>query len=110
MNRNCPNATINQLASHGYNTALAIASIQTNNSNPKVDNSIATTLANSIVDLNRRFDRFEAFAAAVSSQENSPSPDTDDDSDSVSTTGTNESLNAIQSYLAKSTRTRPDFR
>ena len=75
-----------------------------------MDNSIATTLANSIVDLNRRFDRFEAFATAVSSQENSPSPDTDDDSDSVSTTRTNESLNAIQSYLDKSSSRRSDFR
>ena len=110
MNCNCPNATINQLALHGYNTAMTIASMQTNLSNPGMNDCVANTLANSIVDLNCRFDCFEAFAAAISSQENSPSPDTDDDSDSVSTTRTSESLNAIQSYLDKSSSRRSDFR
>jgi len=109
MNRNSPYATINQLAWYDYNTAMTIASMQTNPSNPGTNNSIANSFVNSIVDLNRRLDRFEAFAAAISSQENSPSPDDDNDSDSVSTTHTNESLNAIQSYLDKSSSRRSDF-
>lgn len=105
INCSCPTAALNQIASHNFGTVMAITSMD-NLSSPSsssgVSNQLVRSLTTKVVDLTSKYD---ILVSALSSQVNSAT-DNADDSDSVSTTVTDESLNALQSFLQRS----PDFR